>query len=112
MNNKEFDFLKMVLKAEMERNRITFNNNTDEIEKFQKKYGDVFNLLLDKGYVNGGITTYNELSITRKGGLAMIDFDIEARKVEYETRRFKRDVIIAIISSLVSVLASWLLMKL
>jgi hypothetical protein len=67
LTKKEKELLKLIHKAEETGESIRFHDNLEEIDTFKEKYNGAFVLLRDKQYITGGIDTFCELNLTKKG---------------------------------------------
>ena len=99
--------MRKIAQAEIFNEKISFDTDIRQIEKFRKKYNSTFELIKAKGYVDGEIIQFSELTLTKRGKFVFIKYK---EKIDNK----KRSIFIminSIVSAAIGGLITWLIMK-
>ena len=109
----------MIYDAEKQYERITWHDSQEEVDAFRAKYGKAHKYLLDRKYIYGAISIFSELQLTEKGENALEAFEKTLEEKNWEKERddvkFKRKLIITIVTVILTVIGSvisWKLLRL
>ena len=107
LTEKEVEFLQDIDEADERGCTITFYTGEEErLKKYREKYEDVYKLLEYANVINGCLEFGSGLKLTPKGKeelkKALIQREKELEKRKDEKRKFKLDIITAIIIAFIS----------